>query len=126
MSRGLEIGLHLNPNLPDENFVAGALGNLVAFRLQEERGETLQWQVLRVVGTGPHHYRLILRHPQRTLDLGLSGDLKRLLESVSEMSPAQLREALGSAEDRGLKPVPLRTVEETADLWEDNFWQYFY
>ncbi len=126
MSRGLEIGLHLTPDLPDEIFIATALGNLVAYRLQEERKETLQWQVLRIVGTGPHHYRLILRHPERSLDLGLAGDVKRLLESISELSPSQLRESLKAAESSGLKPVPLRTVEETSDLWEDDFWKYFY
>jgi len=84
MHRGIEIGLHLKPGLGDENFIAHAIGNLAAFRLQQERGETLTWQVLRVEGSDGHHFRLVIRHPDRVLDAGITQNLKRLLDSLSD------------------------------------------
>jgi hypothetical protein len=124
MHRGLEIGLHLRPGLADENFVAKAIGNLAAFRLQQERGETLAWQVLRVDVSGAHHFRLVIRHPERVLDLGLGHDLRRWLDSLSDESVEDLRRRFEVAEREGLKPVELRHVHESADFWQDDFWNF--
>jgi hypothetical protein len=123
--RGLEIGLHLRPGLPDENFIAEAIGNLAAFRLQEGRGERLEWQVLRVEGSGEHHFRLVIRHPDRALDLGLTPDLKRRLDSLSNESVEELRQRFEEAQKEGLKLAPLRHVRDSVDFWQDDFWNWF-
>jgi hypothetical protein len=122
--RGIEIGLHLKPGLVDENFIALAIGNVAAFRLQQKRGETLAWQVLRVEGSGGHHFRLVVRHPDRILDVGIKHDLKRLLDSLSNETVEELRRRYLGAERDGLKPVPLRRVHESVDLWQDDFWNW--
>ncbi len=124
MNRGIEIGLHLRPGLSDESFVAQAIGNLAAFRLQQERRETLAWQVLRVEGSGDHHFRLVIRHPERVLDVGIGHDLKRLLDSLSDESVEELRSRYDAAQREGLKPVNLRQVHESVDLWQDDFWNW--
>jgi hypothetical protein len=124
MGRGLEVGLHLRPGLADEEFVAGAIGNLAAFRLQRARKESLRWQILRVDTTGGHHYRLIVRHPDRILDVGITKDLGTQLESLSELTVETLRDALVAAQQQGLAPVPLRTIHETEDYWRDEFWNW--
>jgi hypothetical protein len=124
MNRGLEIGLHLRPGLPDENFVAEAIGNLAAFRLQQDRGETLSWQVLRVEGSGSHHFRLVIRHPDRVLDIGIEHDLQRLLDSLSDETVDQLRKRFEAAENAGLKPTRIRHVHESVDFWRDDFWNW--
>ncbi len=122
--RGIQIDLHLKPGLPDEGHLATALGNLAAFELQRERGETLTWQVLRVEGTGDHHFRLVIRHPDRVLDLGLTADLKRRLDALSDESVVELRRRFDQAQREGLKPVALRRVHETVDYWRDDFWNW--
>jgi hypothetical protein len=124
MHRGIEIGLHLKPGLTDENFVAQAIGNIAAFRLQRMRGEPLEWNVLRVEGSGAHHFRLVIRHPDRILDLGIEHDLKRLLDSLSDETVEELRRRYEGAEREGLKPVALRHVRESVDLWQDDFWNW--
>jgi hypothetical protein len=124
MHRGLEIGIHLSPGLKDENFVAGALGNLAAFQLQQERGETLQWQVLRVEEPQHHHFRLVIRHPARVLDLGLAHALKKTLDDLSNESEEDLKRRFQDAQDKGLSPVSLRHIQETPDLWQDDFWNH--
>jgi hypothetical protein len=124
MHRGLEIGLHLRPDLSEENFVAEAIGNLAAFRLQAERGETLVWQVVRVEGSGGHHFRLVIRHPDRVLDVGIEHDLKRLLDSLSDETVEDLRKRFAAAEREGLKPIRVHHVHESVDFWQDDFWNW--
>ncbi len=124
MHRGIEVGLHLRPGMTDDNFVAQAIGNVAAFRLQHERREPLTWQVLRVDGSGAHHYRLAIRHPDRILDAGIGYDLKRLLDSLSDETVEELRRRYDDAQREGLKPVPLRHIHESVDLWQDDFWNW--
>jgi uncharacterized protein DUF2004 len=124
MHRGLEIGLHLSPGLSNESFVAEAIGNLAAYRLQQQRHERLEWQVLRVDTGSDHHFRLVIRHPDRVLDLGLVHDVKRLLDSLSDETIEELRERFSSAEREGLRPVRLRHVQESVDYWRDDFWNW--
>ncbi len=124
MHRGIEIDLHLTSNLRNENFVAEALGNLAAYRLQQERNEPLQWQVIRVDESHHHHFRLIVRHPERPLDIGLTHALKRMLDELSHESEAELSKRFHEARARGLQPTPLRHVHESPDLWQDDFWNH--
>lgn len=124
MHRGLEIGLHLKPGLTNENFIAEAIGNLAAYRLQQERSESLAWQVLRVEGSGTHHFRLVIRHPDRVLDIGIEHDLKRRLDSLSDETVEELRSRFESAEREGLKPSRLRHIHESVDFWQDDFWNW--
>jgi hypothetical protein len=122
--RGIEIGIYLTEGLRDEDFVARAIGNLAAYKLQKERNEPLDWQVLRVESSGRHHFRLIVRHPERVLDIGIKGDLSRVLQDLSNESVDQLRERLRKAEREGLKPAALRRVKEEVDFWRDDFWNW--
>lgn len=124
MHRGLEIDLHLTPGLKNDNFIAEALGNLAAYRLQQERGEPLQWQVLRVEESHRHHFRLVVRHPARPLDLGLSHALRKTLDDLSQESEEELSRRFHDAKKEGLKPVPLRHIRESPDLWQDDFWNH--
>ena len=61
MHRGVEIGIFLQPHLHEEEFVARALGNLAAYRLQQERKEPLQWQ-------GPPVPTRESQHPHRPVE----------------------------------------------------------
>jgi hypothetical protein len=125
MHRGIEIDIHLSPTLHDDDFVAKAIGNLAAYILQRDRHEPLEWQVLRVQGSGHHHhFRLIVRHPERVLDLGIRSELSRILKDLSVESIDELRARYQAAEREGLKPVPLRHVKEQVDFWRDDFWNY--
>jgi hypothetical protein len=124
MHRGVEVGIYLQPGLDNDNFVAKALGNLAAYRLSGERKEHLDWQVLRVEGTGHHHYRLVLRHPDRALDLGFKSGLETILKELSDESVDQLRERFDAAEKAGMHSVELRTVPQEVDFWRDDFWNW--
>lgn len=124
MHRGLAIGLHLRAGLTDENFIAEAIGNLAAFRLQRERREPLAWQVVRVEGSGAHHFRLVVRHPERVLDIGIERDLRRILDSLSNETIDELRRRFADAEREGLKPSRIRHVHESVDFWRDDFWNW--
>jgi hypothetical protein len=123
MSRGIEVAIHLTPGPTDTDSIATDLGNLAAFRLGQRRGEPLEWQILRVVESGGQHfYRLIVRHPQRILDIGIHTDLGRILEDISKSPPAELKEAVRAAESEGLHKVPIRTIHYEVDYWRDDFW----
>jgi hypothetical protein len=124
MRRGIEIGIHLKSGLHDDDFVARAIGNLAAYSLQQDRGEQLEWQVLRVEGKSSHHFRLVVSHPDRVLDIGIKRDLSRILKDLSNETLDQLRERFKSALQEGLKPIPLRHVKEQVDFWRDDFWNY--
>lgn len=123
MHRGLEVGIHLTPGVPEENFVATALGNLAGFQLRKRRGEPLEWQILRIEGSASHHFRLVIRHPERALDLGLQRDVSRVLEELSAETVDQLRGRYEEAQSEGLRPAALRTITEEVDLWTDYFWE---
>ncbi len=125
MHRGVEIGVFLQPHLHEEEFVARALGNLAAYRLQQERKEPLEWQVLRVqTSEHQHHYRLVVRHPEHVLDPGFRKDLEKILSELSDETEEQLRGRLEAAEREGLKPQAVRHIREDVDFWEDKFWEY--
>jgi hypothetical protein len=124
MHRGVEIGLGLRAGIPDEDFVAEALANVAAFELARKRGERLEWQIVRVETGGHHHFRLVVRHPERVLDLGFAGELHRELESLSDEDVDALRRRLAQARAAGLQPVPLRHVHEPVDFWQDDFWNW--
>lgn len=125
MHRGIEIGIFLTPGLHDEEFVAKAIGNLAGYRLQQDRKEPLEWQVLRVdTSSHQHHFRLVVRHPERVLDVGIKKDLSRILQDLSNESVDELRRRFGAAEHDGLRAVPLRRVKEEVDFWQDNFWKF--
>ncbi len=125
MRRGVAVDLGLRPGLPDEGFVAEAIGNLAAFELARQRNERLDWQVLRVeLGRGHHHFRLIVRHPERALDLGFGRELGAVLRSLSDESVDELRRRFAAARRAGLQPVPLRHVREAVDFWRDDFWNW--
>jgi hypothetical protein len=102
-----------------------AIGNLAAYRVQQERHEPLAWQVLRVEEQGRHHFRLVLRHPDRVLDLGFERSVTQQLDDLSNESVDELRVKFEAAQRSGLKPVPLRHVRESVDLWQDDFWNWF-
>jgi len=124
MHRGLVIDLHLRADGPEENFTAEAIGNLAGYRLEHERKETLAWQVLRVEGSAGHHFRLVIRHPDRVLDLGIERDLKRLLDSLSKETLEDLRAHFQRARTEGMQPTRLRHIRESVDLWQDDFWNW--
>jgi len=124
MHRGVDIELHLVSGLPNENFVAEALGNVAAFRLQKDRGEPLAWQVVRVEARHSHHFRLVVRHPERALDPGFAHALARILDSLSKETVDDLRQELHVAERDGLRPTRLRHVHESVDYWNDDFWNW--
>ncbi len=124
MHRGLEIDLHLSHGLKNENFVAEALGNLAAYELQRQRGEPLQWQVLRVEESHHHHFRLVVRHPARPLDIGLSHAIRKALDDLSDESEEELSRRFHEARAQGLVPTPLRHIHESPDLWQDDFWNH--
>jgi hypothetical protein len=67
---------------------------------------------------------LVVRHPDRVLDLGIRRDLSRILKDMSDETLEQLRSRFQSALDKGLKPVPLRHLKEEVDFWLDDFWNY--
>jgi hypothetical protein len=126
MAKGVEVGIHLQPGLPNENFIATALGNLAGFELGRLRKERLEWQVLRVeTSPGQYHFRLVIRHPERVLDLGIQSALARLLENLSDETPDELAQRFDAAKSNGLTPVPLRHLEEAVDYWRDDFWNWF-
>jgi len=114
----------LRPGLGDENFIAEAIGNLAAFELQKERGESLEWQVVRVEGSSSHHFRLVLRHPDRALDVGIGHGVRQRLDSLSDETVDELRRRFAAAERNGLKPNRLRHVHESVDYWQDDFWNW--
>ncbi len=122
--RGLDVELHLTPGLADENFVAEAIGNVAAFRLQKERHEPLTWQVVRVEEGRSHHFRLLVVHPDRVLDPGIAHALARTLDSLSNETTDELRRQLHAAEEEGLHPTPLRHAHESVDFWNDDFWHW--
>ena len=125
MHRGLEVGLYLRPGISNDNHIAEALGNLAAFLLAEARHERLVWQVLRVQGSADkHHYRIVVLHPDRVLDIGFKSDLGKVLDSLSGLSEDELREQLHQAEARGLHVVKLRYVQQEVDFWRDDFWNW--
>jgi hypothetical protein len=124
--RGIEMAIHLRAGLPEEGYVALAIGNLAAFRLERQREEKLLWQVIRVDSPGgKHHYRLVIRHPDRVLDVGLTHDLSRQLDELSAETVDELRSRFEAAQREGLRPVPLRHLTETVDFWKDDFWNWF-
>jgi hypothetical protein len=124
VARGLEVDIHLRPGLANDAFVAEALGNLAAHDLSVRRGEHLEWQVLRVEGSGGHHFRLVVRHPERALDVGIGHDLRKSLDALSQEDVAELRQRFLAAQKAGLRPVPLRHVHESVDFWRDDFWNW--
>lgn len=124
MSRGIDVGIYLRSGLDNDNFIAAALGNLAAWRLGIDRKERLEWQVFRVEGSAHHHYRLAIRHPERALDLGAKPDLARILDDLSNEDVDALRGRLKTAEANGLRAVPLRTIAQEVDFWQDDFWNF--
>ncbi len=110
--------------MADENFVGMAIGNLAAFGLQRDRHESLAWQVIRIEGSGGHHFRLLIRHPERVLDIGIEHDLKRILDVLSDETIEQLRHRFDMARQDGMVPVPLRHLHEEVDFWRDDFWNW--
>ncbi|MBX8636580.1 MAG: hypothetical protein KIS30_08470 [Thermoplasmata archaeon] len=124
VSRGVEIGIHLSPGLADEGFVALALGNLAAFKLASEKKDKLQWQVLRITGGDSHHFRLVVRHPEKMVEMGIRKKLEEYMTDLSMYSESKLKAAFDDAAKNGLKAVPLRTIPEDLDLWSDNFWNW--
>ena len=102
MRKGIEIAIYLNAGLKDEDLVALAIGNLAAYRLQKDRGEQLNWQILlHVGGSSGHHFRLIVHHPERILDIGIKADLSRILENLSNETMDQLQEGMSIRTARG-------------------------
>ena len=97
MHRGVEVDISLERGLTNDGFVAEALGNLAAYRLAADRRERLEWQVLRVDTSGGHHFRLVVRHPERALDVGFAHALGRLLEQLSHEGVGGLPLRTGSA-----------------------------
>jgi len=101
-----------------------AIGNLAGFLLQRERREPLAWQVVRVETGHAHHFRLVVRHRERALDLGIGRDLSRILDSLSDETLDELRTRFETAQREGLTPVALRHLHEEVDYWRDDFWNW--
>jgi len=124
MEPGIEIEFELREGHESGNFVAQAIGNLAAFHVASERKEHLLWQVIRREGPGPARYRLLVRHPDRRLDIGLRHDIHREMDRLQELSREQLHRVLDEATTHGLVVVPIRHVHEAPDLWQDDFWNH--
>ena len=124
MSEGIELDIAVRKGTTDENFIAVATGNIAAFDLSRERKETLQWQILRIDEQGHHHFRLILRHPEKSLDIGLKHALETELKKLSSMDVEAVRKEYERCTKEGLKPSRLRHVSEHPDTWNDDFWNW--
>lgn len=81
--------------------------------------------MLRVDLPNSHHFRLVIRHPDRILDLGIRNDLGPILDSLSDETLDELRSRFAAAQEEGLRPTPLRHVHEDVDFWRDDFWNFF-
>ena len=79
---------------------------------------------MRVEGSRTHHFRLVIRQPERVLDIGFEHNLKQLLESRSNETVNELRKRFDVAEREGLKPTRIRHVHESVDLWQDDIWNW--
>lgn len=124
MHEGVTLDLQVERGTPDEEFVAVAVGNAAAFRLSQERKESLQWQILRVEGGHDAHYRLVLMHPDRSVDIGLRHSLEKKLDMLSSLGLDGLRREFEECKRQGLVPVRLRHVRENYDTWSDDFWNW--
>ena len=121
--KGIELSFGLAPGLQDEDAVAQALANLAGWELSRIRKERLEWRILRVVEVGQgHHFLLLLRHPDRTFDFGLSGALKQELEVLRMLSEPDLMARFAAAFTQGLRPQAVEVQREKADYWLDEDW----
>ena len=125
MSEGIELEIEVRTGVANEEFIAVAIGNIASYNLSRERNEGLQWQILRVDENGRHHhYRVVLRHPEKALDIGLKHALEKELKRLSSLSVEELRSEYVKCEKDGLKPSRLRHVSEHPDTWNDDFWNW--
>lgn len=124
MHEGITLDMQVQRGTTDEEFVAVAIGNSAAFNLSRDRNEKLQWQILRVEGGHQAHYRLVLRHPDKAVDIGLKHSLERELDRLSSLGIDGLRKEFEECKKQGLAPVKLRHVRETFDTWNDDFWNW--
>ncbi len=125
MSTGIELDIEVRNGVANEEFIAVAIGNIASYNLSRERNEGLQWQVLQVDVNGHHHhYRLVLRHPEKTLDIGLKHALEKELTRLSSLDEEGLRSEYVKCEKDGLKPSRLKHVSDHHDTWNDDFWNW--
>lgn len=124
MSEGVELNLELVEGTANEDFIAVAIGNIASFRLSRERNERLQWQILRVDEKGHHYFRLILRHPEKPLDIGLKHELEAEMKRLSSLDAETIRREYDTCLKDGLQPSKLRHVTEHPDTWNDDFWNW--
>ncbi len=124
MTDGLAIDLTVREGTKEEEFVAVAAGSSAAFTLGRERNEDLEWQILRIEGGHQARYRLIVRHPEKKLDLGLKHALEKKLDSISGMNLDDVRKLYEKCMKQGMKQTRLRHVKEKQDIWSDNFWNF--
>lgn len=80
--------------------------------------------MLRVEEPHRHHFRLVVRHPDRAIDFGLTHALRRSLNDLAYESEEKLSRRYHDARNDGPTPVPLRHVHESPELWQDDFWNH--
>ncbi len=125
MHRSLEFGICLRAGIRDERIIAQAFGNLAASRLQRERNEKLEWHVLGAdTSLSRRHFRLVIRHPQRVLDRGRQRNLSELHEQLSDGTPDELARLLSESEARGPRQIPVGTIHEAVDFWQEDLWKW--
>lgn len=124
MSEGIELDIGVREGMANEEFIAVAIGNIASYNLSRERNEGLQWQILRIEESGSHHYRVVLRHPDKSLDIGLKRALEKELKRLSSLDVENIRDEYEKCEKDGLKPSRLRHVSEHPDTWNDDFWNW--
>lgn len=117
MDLGLTVDFDVDDPSPAGVATAQALANLAVFNVGQVRHEGLDWQILGSEARLAGPYRLVVRHPERRLDLGLKHDLFREIGRLQELSREQLEQVLLEAVDRGLTLHPLRRLPPGANPW---------
>ena len=105
--------------VPDVERAAQIVGNLIAFRLQGRRTETLDWTLCGgSTPTGRPLFRLEVFPTKVGLNLGLRSDFAEILRTIAIESLRDLETEYAEDIARGFAPVDVEDCLDAADYWQ--------
>ncbi|MHB8361724.1 MAG: DUF2004 domain-containing protein [Thermoplasmataceae archaeon] len=123
MEKGLDISFQLNTGNEDNELIE-ALANLTGYDMKSEM--KIDWRIFHVKLEEKRFFKILYSGPKIN---GLHPhNMEKIRNHFDSISKLEYNEVMGRYHDllkKGeLKPIPIKEMEESYDLWQDKIWQY--
>ncbi len=123
MDKGVDISFQIASGNEDQELVQ-ALADLTGYDMGKEF--KVEWRIFRVKLEEKRFFKILYSGPK--INKIHPHNMKKITDHFDSLSKLSYNEVMGRYKELlkngSIKPIPIKEMEESYDLWQDKIWQY--